>query len=436
LFEVKSVSQSSAAQRGGLMPGDIIIEINGEPLLDYVDYIYFSAQRRLKISIERGGVSKTLRIVKSDDEDLGVSFTQPLLGKKRVCGNKCVFCFVHQLPKGMRKSLYVKDEDWRYSLIMGNYVTLSTISKDEISRIIRRKASPLYISVHTVDEELRRQMLGNEKAVPIQPLLKKFGAHGIRFHAQAVICPGYNDGQRLEETIRFLRRLYPSAASLAVVPVGLTGHRKGLPEINPVYQSMAEDTIKVVEKWQKECLNSIGTRFVFASDEFYIRAGMELPPAESYESFDQIENGVGLVATLLSEAEEALESCEGSGTDLSLATGEDAFPFIESIAQRAAQRSGGRVRVYPVKNLTFGGAVTVAGLLAGKDFVAALQGKDLGEKLLIPASTLRDDDVFLDDMTLTELSETLGVSVEPVCDGYQLVAQVCGSVTKADKQLN
>ncbi len=427
MFEVKSVGKDSAAQRGGLLPGDIIAKINGEPLLDYVDYIYFCAQRRLKLSIERGGTQKTLHIVNSQEEDLGISFTEPLLGKKRVCGNKCVFCFVHQLPKGMRKSLYVKDEDWRYSLIMGNYVTLSTISKDEISRIIRRKASPLYISVHTVDEKLRHEMLGNEKAVPIRPLLKKFAAHGIRFHAQAVICPGLNDGPRLEETIRFLKRLHPAAASLAIVPVGLTGHRKGLPELEPVSQDVAEDTIKVVEKWQKECLNSIGTRFVFASDEFYIRAGMQLPPAQSYESFDQIENGVGLVATLLSEADEALENCEGTGGDLSLATGEDAHPYIESIAKRAAQRSGARVRVYAVKNLTFGGAVTVAGLLAGRDFVTALKGKDLGQKLLIPASTLRDDNVFLDDMTLEGLSEALGIRVEPVCDGYQLVAKVCGS---------
>ena len=427
MFEVKSVGKDSAAQRGGLLPGDIIAKINGEPLLDYVDYIYFCAQRRLKLSIERGGTQKTLHIVNSEEEDLGISFTEPLLGKKRVCGNKCVFCFVHQLPKGMRKSLYVKDEDWRYSLIMGNYVTLSMISKDEISRIIRRKASPLYISVHTVDEKLRREMLGNEQAVPIRPLLRKFAANGIRFHAQAVICPGLNDGPRLEETIRFLKRLHPAAASLAIVPVGLTGHRKGLPELEAVSQSVAEDTIKVVEKWQKECLNSIGTRFVFASDEFYIRAGMQLPPAQSYESFDQIENGVGLVATLLSEADEALENCEGTGGDLSLATGEDAHPYIESIAKRAAQRSGARVRVYAVKNLTFGGAVTVAGLLAGRDFVTALKGKDLGQKLLIPASTLRDDNVFLDDMTLEGLSEALGIRVEPVCDGYQLVAKVCGS---------
>jgi putative radical SAM enzyme (TIGR03279 family) len=426
LFEVESVKKGSVAQQGGIVPGDKIVSVNGEPLLDYIDYIYFCAQRRLKIRVERGGTIRTLLISNGDEEDLGLSFTQPLLGKKRVCGNKCVFCFVHQLPRGMRKSLYVKDEDWRYSLVMGNYVTLSTISDDEIKRIIKRKASPLYISVHTVDEAQRRQMLGNENAVPIRALLKKFAAKGIRFHAQAVVCPGLNDGRKLEETIRFLQQLYPAAASLAVVPVGLTGHRQMLTPIEPVSQSVAQDTIKTVELSQKECLNSIGTRFVFAADEFYVRAGMPMPSAEEYETFDQIENGVGLVATLLSEAEEALESCEGKGADVSLATGEDAFAYIESIANRAAERSGARVHVYAAKNITFGGAVTVAGLLAGRDFVSALKGKYLGEKLLIPAAALRDDDVFLDDMTLGELSETLGVRVEPVCDGYQLVAQICG----------
>ncbi len=426
MFEVESVRKGSAAQQGGILPGDRIASVNGEPLLDYIDYIYFCAQRRLKINVERGGAVKTMVLINDGEEDLGLSFTEPLLGKKRVCGNNCVFCFVHQLPKGMRRALYVKDEDWRYSLVMGNYVTLSTIPDDEIKRIVKRKASPLYISVHTVDEAQRRAMLGNEKAVPIRPLLKKLASHGIRFHAQAVICPGLNDGQRLEETVRFLQRMYPAAASLAVVPVGLTGHRGGLTPLEPVSQSMARETIKTVEKWQKECLNSIGSRFVFASDEFYIRAGLPLPPAEDYEAFDQIENGVGLVATLLAEAEEALLSCEGRGADLSLVTGEDAFPFIEGIANKAAARSGARVRVYAAKNLTFGGAVTVAGLLAGRDFLSALQGKDLGSKLLIPAASLRDDNVFLDDMTLGELSDTLGVPVEPVADGYQLVSEICG----------
>ncbi len=424
MFEVKSIQDGSPAQNAGLVPGDIIVSVNGEELLDYIDYIYFCAQTKLSLRILRDERLKTLRLRKHEDEDLGLSFTQPLLGKKRVCGNCCVFCFVDQLPKGMRKSLYVKDEDWRYSLIMGNYVTLSMITEDEIRRIIRRKASPLYISVHTVDESLRRHMLGNERASAIQPLLKKFAKNGISFHAQTVVCPGYNDGEKLEETIRFLLSLYPAAMSLAVVPVGLTGHREGLPALTPVSQSMALETIKTVEKWQEECLNNIGTRFVFAADEFYIRAGLELPELDSYETLCQIENGVGMMAVFMNEAEQALELCKGSGKQVSIATGEDAYPFIQRLASKANECCGARAQVFPVKNLTFGGAVTVSGLLAGQDFLSALKGKQLFDTLLIPANTLRDDNVFLDDMTLEELSKALGVSIKPICDGYQLIEQI------------
>ena len=270
MFEVKSVDADSAAARAGILPGDRIRSINGQPLIDYIDYIYFCAQNRLRFKVLRQGRLMTLRIRKDEAEDIGLEFTQPLLGKKRVCRNKCIFCFVDQLPRGMRKSLYLKDEDWRYSLMMGSYVTLSSISRSEVRRIIRRRVSPIYISVHTVDEALRRMMLGNPGAVPIWPLLKRFKRHGIRFHAQVVVCPGINDGIKLAETIRFLRRLYPAAISLAVVPVGLTAYRQGLHDIKPVNRELAAQIVKEVEKWQKECLNSMGTRFVFAADEYCI----------------------------------------------------------------------------------------------------------------------------------------------------------------------
>lgn len=425
MFEIKSVDNGSAAQRAGLLPGDAIVSINGEALLDYVDYIFFCAQRRLVFRILRGGQSLRLLCLKDETEDLGLVFTEDLLGKKRVCGNRCVFCFVDQLPKCMRKSLYVKDEDWRYSLVMGNYVTLAAIGDDEIRRIIRRKASPLYISVHTVDEAQRRLMLGNHNAVPIRPLLSKLKRGGIRFHAQAVVCPGFNDGKRLYDTYSFLRRLYPAAQSFAAVPVGLTGHRDGLCSLEPVSRQMALGTIKEVENWQKECLNSIGTRFVFAADEYYIRAGLPLPPVESYENFSQIENGVGLVAKFLGEAQEALSECEGHGGELSAVTGVDAYPFIRQLADRAGQKYGARVHVYAAENQTFGGGVSVSGLLGGRDIKRALCGKALGEKLLVPANALRDDDVFLDELSLGALSDALGVPVVPVSGGYELIENMC-----------
>ena len=425
MFEVESVA--GAAERAGILPGDKIISVNGEALIDYIDYVYFCALEKLRIRLLRGEKKLTARLVKDAEEDLGLQFAEPLLGKKRVCGNRCIFCFVEQLPKGMRRSLYVKDEDWRYSLIMGNYVTLSDISREEFSRVLRRKASPLYISVHTVDEALRRRMLGNPNGLLVRPMLKKMAARGMQFHAQAVICPGYNDGEKLEETFRFLRGLYPAAMSLAVVPVGLTGHRDKLTPLGPVSKEMAMRTIKEVEKWQKECLNSIDTRFVFAADEYYLRAGLPLPPVESYEDFCQIENGVGLVPRLMAEAEEALASVKpGGAKNVSIATGQAALPFITDIAERAGKALDVEVSVYGVDNQTFGGGVTVAGLLGGRDFLRALSGRTLGERLLIPASALRDDNVFLDDMTLEELEKALGVPVMPTADAFELVEYITG----------
>jgi len=423
LFEVKSVDPKSAAGCCGLQKGDIIVTINGDELIDYVDYIYFCSLKKINVKVRRSGLMKTFNIKKSEEDDLGISFTEPLLGASRVCANKCVFCFVDQLPKGMRKSLYLKDEDWRYSLIMGNFVTLSSISEADIDRIIKRKASPFYISVHTVNEDLRQQMLGSPNALPIKPMLKKLSSHGIRFHAQVVICPGLNDGERLEETLRFLKKLHPAAVSLAIVPVGLTAFRDGLAGLKQVTKADAEEIIKRVEYWQKECLNRIHTRFVFAADELYIRAGRDFPPVSDYEGFPQIENGVGLLPEFLFEAASALADCGGSGRHVSIATGEDAYPFFKAIAEKVRSINI-KADVYKVKNMTFGGGVTVSGLLTGKDFLSALSEKDLGETLLITADALNGD-MFLDDMKLSELEKKLNVKIIPVTDGYSFAEMLC-----------
>lgn len=412
LFEVDSAAAGSPAERAGIIKGDKIISINSEKLIDYIDYVYFCAKDKLRVKLLRDDKPMTLNINKGEGEDIGLEFTTSLMGRKRVCGNKCIFCFVDQLPKGMRTSLYLKDEDWRYSLIMGNYVTMSTLSNDELRRIIKRKASPLFISVHTVDEDLRRFMLGNDKAVKIRPLLKKFKNSGIKFHAQAVVCPGVNDGEKLRESIDFLSNLYPACMSLAVVPVGLTDFREGLKDVSSISQPAARETILMVESWQKECLNRIGTRFVFASDEYYIKAGLPLPEYESYEAFDQIENGVGMVAKFLYECGDAQELV--AKRHISIATGVDSYAFFADIAAKA----DGKIDVYPVKNFTFGNSVTVSGLLGGNDYIKALEGKCLGDKLLISADSLRDGKVFLDDVELCELEEKLGVKIVPIRDGY------------------
>lgn len=424
MFEVKSVAEGSAAQRCAIQKGDKIVSINGEELIDYIDYIYFCAKKRLRIKLSNKNGVKTVRIKKSEQDDIGLEFTQPLLGKKRVCANKCIFCFVDQLPKGMRKSLYFKDEDWRYSFVMGNYITLASISKSELRRIIKRGVSPLYISVHTVDEDLRKAMLGNKKSVPIRKILKKFSAKGMQFHAQVVVCPGHNDKDKLEQTYKFLRQLYPAAKSLAVVPVGLTAFRHGLDQISPVDKSLALQTLKEVEKWQKECFNSIGTRFVFAADEYYIKAGESLPAFESYEAFDQIENGVGLMTKFLDEAKHALKICKSKEKHISIATAEDAYPFLIELGEFAGEKCGVKIDVHMVKNHTFGGGVTVSGLLGGKDYANALKGKDLGKALLISASSLKDNAIFLDDVTLEQLKQELGIAVYPVNDGYHFAELV------------
>lgn len=412
MFEVDSVAAGSPAERAGIIKGDKIISINSQKLIDYVDYVYFCAIDELRVKLIREDKTITVNVDNNEGEDLGLEFTTSLMGRKRVCGNKCIFCFVDQLPRGMRKSLYLKDEDWRYSLIMGNYVTMSTISKDELRRIIKRKASPLFISVHTVDEDLRKYLLGNDKAVKIRPLLKKLKKNGIKFHAQVVVCPGVNDGEKLNESIEFLSKLYPACRSLAVVPVGLSSYRDGLKQISPITETMARQTILMVESWQQQCLNRVGTRFVFASDEYYIKAKMQLPEYESYEAFDQIENGVGMVAKFLYECGDAQELV--TKKHVSIATGVDSYPFFADIAAKAR----GQIDVYAIKNFTFGNSVTVSGLLGGGDYIKALEGKKLGDKLLITADCLRDGEVFLDDVKLSELEEKLGVPIVPIRDGY------------------
>ncbi len=418
MFKVKRVS--GAAKAAGIKAGDIILSVNGEPLIDYIDYVWFEGKPKLKFRVRRGEKTLKLRVDKDESEEIGLDFTQSLLGKKRVCGNRCVFCFVDQLPRGMRKSLYVKDEDWRWSLLSGSYMTLTDIGKAELKRILRRGAGPLYISVHTVDEALRRHMTGNGSALRIRPLLRKLKRNGIRFHAQAVVCPGLNDGEKLEETFQFLKRLYPAAMSLAVVPVGLTEHRRGLPQLKPVTREMAQHTVKEVEKWQKECLNSIGTRFVFAADEYYLKAGLTIPEAGEYEDYPQIENGVGLVAKLMQEADEAIAQCHGNGRHVSAVTGEDAYPLISLIAIRAERALGAHIDVYCAENETFGKSITVSGLLCGADICKAVEGKPLGEALLVPGNAVREG-VFLDDMTVAQLSKKLGVPVYPASDIAQFL---------------
>lgn len=424
-FTVSAIDKNSSTYKAGIRQGDEILAFNGEEFIDYIDYIYFSSLPDIDLQYRSKGVIKNAAIRKHPEEPLGLDFCESLL-KKRVCANKCLFCFVDQLPKGMRKSLYVKDEDWRYSFIMGNYVTLSDISDSEIQRIIRRKASPLFISVHAADEALRKKLLGNTHARPVRPLLERLKEGGISFHAQAVICRGINDARIFEETMAYLYSLHPFALSLAAVPCGLTEHRQGLFPLEPLDTQTAGQVVGLVEAFQKKALAEKGTRFVYASDEMYIRAGRELPAYEAYEDFAQIENGVGLIRLLERETLDALEDAGDARPvfkKISAATGVDAYPFISSLFAHAAEKLKMQITVYPVENRFFGKSVTVSGLLTGGDICESLKGRDLGEALLLPDCMLREqEDIFLDNMSITQMKEILGVEVIDIpADGYALI---------------
>jgi putative radical SAM enzyme (TIGR03279 family) len=334
---------------------------------------------------------------------------------------------VDQLPRGMRRSLRVKDDDWRHSFLMGTYVTLTNLSEEDIQRILRRKTSPLYVSVHATDEAVRRQLLGNPKAPALMPLLGRLTENGIRLHTQIVVCPGINDKEVLERTVRDLFALCPGVASVAVVPVGLTRHRARLKPVTPVSSENAEDMLSGIHKMQKEFLHESGTRFVFAADELYIRAGKALPGFEEYEDFTQIENGVGLVAKFIDEIDQGITDFDALNyRAVSVATGEDFAPFMKKIAKRLHRIYNINIHVYPIKNDFFGREVTVTGLLTGRDIVSQLKGRDLGEKVFLSGSVFREfTDVTLDDMPIGEIEKQVGVPFEAAPpDGYEWIAML------------
>ncbi len=413
----------------GIAAGDILLSINEEPLCDYIDYIYAMADDTVCVLIQKpDGSQEEIEIEKEPYEDLGIEFEDDGFGKKICCENKCVFCFVDQMPKQMRKTLYVKDDDWRMSFLMGSYITLTNLSEREIQRILKQRISPLYVSVHAYDEEVRKLLLGNQNAGSTFELIRRFAAHGIKLHTQIVLCEGLNDGAVLRETIEKLYALYPQVESVAVVPAGLTKFRENRYPVAPVSENTAGETIETVEAYQRQFLAQNGqTRFVFASDEMYIRARMELPSYEAYEDFVQIENGVGLVQMFLKDARDALKEYEGgqpSYQKAGLVTGVDFYPYLKSLAEEIQDALGMELFVYRVENRFFGETVTVAGLLTGGDILAQLKGKTHGEEVLFFSRCCfkENDTCLLDDMTLEELCSGLGIQGRKADnDGYEFV---------------
>ncbi len=410
MVRIEQVDSGGIASELGIEPGDQLVALNGQPVRDLIDVQLVEQEEQLVLEVLRSdGEVWELDIEKDADEPLGFDVEHP---EPQQCGNHCIFCFVHQLPRGMRRSLYVKDEDYRFSYLYGAYVTLGNIHEEELARITCQRLSPLYVSVHATDEEVRCRLLG-KNVPPILPLLRRLAAAGIELHTQVVLCPGINDGACLEQTIRELYALGPQVATLAVVPVGLTGHRERLFPLRPLSREEAGTSLSLIHALQREFLAERGSRFVFAADELYLQAGEPFPGLETYEQLSQVENGVGLIPLFRDQAEQVLTVAEPIALDgVSLVTGISFAPELQRFTERLSQRTGVRLTVRAVENRFFSGAVSVAGLVTGGDILAQLAGEDLGDALLLPDVMFRDgEDVLLDDLPLQELERGLNVRV-------------------------
>lgn len=424
MLKLSTLDKHSLAYKSGLRSGDEIVEFNGEKALDMLDVAYYDSQSEFNVAVMRDGQRLEFAIKKDEWDSMGWDFCEQCYIEPRWCANKCIFCFVDQLPKGQRKTLYVKDDDWRLSFATGNYVTLTNVSEREIQRMLDKKFSPLYISVHATDDEMRRLLLGNPKAQPIMPLLKRLTDAGIVLHTQVVMVPGYNDSEVLKKTVEDLYSLYPMVETLAIVPVGLTGHRENLPCLPTVDSKVANETIDFVEHFAEGVFAKHGKHFVFCSDEMYVYANRELPDFDYYDDFEQIENGVGLIADLRYQFNLALEdSTKAKKEGFTIVTGVSASPYIGQLLDIARKQFDGvNVNVLTVVNKFFGSSVTVAGLLTGGDIAEAVNGfAQCNEVLLLPSVMLREtEDVFLDGMSLDELKKQTGKKIQIVSDGYEL----------------
>ncbi len=435
MVKVTSILHNSLAAHAGIRAGDILLSINQNAIRDVLDYRFYLTDTAVSLVLQREQEEYTVHINKGEYDDIGLEFETPLMDQKHSCTNKCVFCFIDQLPPGMRDTLYFKDDDDRLSFLHGNYITMTNLSDADIDRIIKMHISPVNISVHTTNPELRVKMMKNKHAGRVLSYLQRLSDAGIALCTQIVLCKGLNDGKELTRTMHDLAAYYPALRSCAIVPVGLTKYRDKLEPLEPFSPDAAADVIRQVETFGEQCLAAYGSRLFFCADEFYIRAGLPLPKEEHYEGYPQIENGVGMLTSLetefnfeLSYLDELLSDFKAPRT-VSVATGAAAYGLIKRLSdQLCKQVPDLTVHVYRIKNRFFGESVTVAGLLTGKDLAEQLDGKALGDELLFSASMLRaDGEVFLDDMTPDELSNRLQVPVSPVkSDGRALICALLG----------
>lgn len=421
-MKIKTIAKKSIALAHKVSAGDELLEINGHPINDIIDYKFFSADHPLELELKsKHGKVKKVSVRKPPDEDLGLEF-YPIRYKS--CKNNCIFCFVHQLPRGLRRALYFKDEDFRLSFLHGNFITLTNTSDEDMNRIVRQRLSPMYISVHATDEKLRKEILSNPKVLDIMLMVERLAKGRIEMHTQIVLCPGINDGEHLEKSVRDLSAFYPYVKSLALVPIGLTRFREKLPKIKPVSKAYSKEVIQLVDRWQRSFRRKWGCGFVYAADEFFTRTGLDIPGKRYYDEFCQIENGVGMMRQLLDSFQKKRRLLPRSlkkNLSITLVTGVSAFGLMKQVVnEKLSSISGLTTRLVAVKNDFLGCTVTVTGLLTGTDILSALRKqKKLGEIVLLPPNCLNEDGLFLDDLTPGDLEREFGRSV--VVGSYDLV---------------
>lgn len=432
---ITSVEPGSPARRARIHKGDTLISINGNAITDVLDYRFYMTDEHLEILLcDQEKKLRTVVVEKDEYDDLGLEFETYLMDRQMGCKNACIFCFVDQTPPGMRKSLYFKDDDTRMSFLFGNYTTLTNLKEGDIQRIIKMHISPINISIQTMNPALRVQMMKNPFAGESLKFVRMLTEGGIKINTQIVLCPSYNDGEQLEYSLSELAKLGPNVQSIAVVPVGLTRYREKLTPLRGFFPQEAVEVVKTMERWGEYFCKEYGTRTAYASDEFYILAGKDFPPYEFYEDFAQLENGVGMMTLMQHDFAQALKEAQleqsPAAHRCTIATGQLAYPMMQDFAERVQQAFPQvQVQVKKIRNDFWGPTITVAGLITGQDLLAQLEGLDLGSELLIPANMLRhEQDRFLDDLTLEQVQETLGVPALPVeNDAFELLARMLGS---------
>ena len=431
MVKITGVAPRSRAARRGARIGDELVSINGNEIRDVLDYRFYLAEQVVEIELLRGGKTKRIKIKKDTYDDIGLEFETPLMDKKQTCRNGCIFCFIDQNPVGMRESIYFKDDDSRLSFLHGNYITLTNMTERDVERIVKMRFSPINISVHTTNPELRVKMMKNKRAGEVLSYLDRFAEAGLSMCGQIVLCRGVNDGEELMRSMRDLERYYPNMGSVSIVPAGLTEHRDGLYPLTDFTAEEAGAVLDMIDSVAQENLQKHGSRIFFAADELYLKAGRPIPSEEYYEGYPQIENGVGMLRSMNEELTAALD--EATATDasrtVSVVTGVASYDMIKGKCDEIMRKIPGlQIKVYKIVNNFFGKSITVSGLLTGKDIYEQLLGKELGDLLLVPANALRaGEEVFLCDMTVDELAERLGVRVLPTRDdGYEFVDHLLG----------